>query len=73
MTLLLKLLTKTEQSLNSIIGKKDLQNYILKKKYNRLEYLQRLGAIVCGILIFNEHAFQGDPECVRDSMCIVNI
>ncbi|KAL9917744.1 cilia- and flagella-associated protein 206 isoform 1-T2 [Glossina fuscipes fuscipes] len=60
------LLKKTEESLNSIIGKRDLKNYILKKKYNRLEYLQRLGAIVCGILIFNDHAFQGDPECVRD-------
>uniref|UniRef100_A0A1A9WWF8 Cilia- and flagella-associated protein 206 n=1 Tax=Glossina brevipalpis TaxID=37001 RepID=A0A1A9WWF8_9MUSC len=66
------LLKKIEESLNSIIGKNDLQNYVLKKKYNRLEYLQRLGAIVCGIIIFNNHAFQDDHECVRDTMATKN-
>lgn len=50
---LLQLLKQTHQALNSIIAKQDLCNYLLKKRYNRLEYLQRLTAITGGILIHN--------------------
>lgn len=50
---LLQLLKQTHQALNSIIAKQDLSNYLLKKRYNRLEYLQRLTAITGGILIHN--------------------
>jgi len=51
--------------LHSVIGRSDLQNYVLKKKYHRLEYLQRLTATVGGIVIYNSDGPDGDRENVR--------
>ncbi|XP_073844719.1 cilia- and flagella-associated protein 206 isoform X2 [Musca autumnalis] len=48
-----KLLKQTRQTIDSVVGRGDLQKYVLKKKYHRLEYLNRLAATVCGILVFN--------------------
>ncbi|XP_016989490.1 cilia- and flagella-associated protein 206 [Drosophila rhopaloa] len=59
------LLKLTAQALNSVIGRSDLQNYVLKKKYHRLEYLQRLAATVGGIVIYNNDGPDGDRENVR--------
>ncbi|XP_039479968.1 cilia- and flagella-associated protein 206 [Drosophila santomea] len=59
------LLKLTAQALNSVIGRSDLQNYVLKKKYHRLEYLQRLSATVGGIVIYNNDGPDGDRENVR--------
>ncbi|SPP73829.1 cilia- and flagella-associated protein 206 [Drosophila guanche] len=59
------LLKLTAQALNSVIGRSDLQNYVLKKKYHRLEYLQRLAATVAGIVIYNNDGPDGDRENVR--------
>lgn len=64
------LLKLTAQALNSVIGRSDLQNYVLKKKYHRLEYLQRLSATVGGIVIYNNDGPDGDRENVRSGMCI---
>lgn len=49
------------------MGKGDLQKYVLKKRYHRLEYLQKLGATVAGILIFNNQDPQGVKENMRNS------
>lgn len=59
------LLKLTAQALNSVIGRSDLQNYVLKKKYHRLEYLQRLAATVGGIVIYNNDGPDGDRDNVR--------
>ncbi|KAI8038652.1 hypothetical protein M5D96_008560 [Drosophila gunungcola] len=59
------LLKLTAQALNSVIGRSDLQNYVLKKKYHRLEYLQRLASTVAGIVIYNNDGPDGDRENVR--------
>ncbi|XP_062128988.1 cilia- and flagella-associated protein 206 [Drosophila sulfurigaster albostrigata] len=59
------LLKLTAQALNSVIGRSDLQNYVLKKKYHRQEYLQRLAATVAGIVIYNNDGPDGDRENVR--------
>jgi len=59
------LLKLTAQALYSVIGRSDLQNYVLKKKYHRLEYLQRLAATVGGIVIYNSDGPDGDRENVR--------
>ncbi|XP_033247502.1 cilia- and flagella-associated protein 206 [Drosophila miranda] len=59
------LLKLTAQALNSVIGRSDLQKYVLKKKYHRLEYLQRLAATVGGIVIYNNDGPDGDRENVR--------
>ncbi|XP_017025257.1 cilia- and flagella-associated protein 206 [Drosophila kikkawai] len=59
------LLKLTAQALNSVIGRSDLQNYVLKKKYHRMEYLQRLAATVGGIVIYNNDGPDGDRENVR--------
>ncbi|KAM7341866.1 cilia- and flagella-associated protein 206 isoform 2-T2 [Cochliomyia hominivorax] len=60
------LLKQCRQSLNSVLGKGDIQKYVLRKKYHRLEYLQKLGATVAGILIFNNQGSQGDKENMRN-------
>ncbi|XP_030379625.1 cilia- and flagella-associated protein 206 [Scaptodrosophila lebanonensis] len=59
------LLKLTAQALNSVIGRTDLQNYVLKKKYHRLEYLKRLAATVSGIVIYHNDGPDGDRENVR--------
>lgn len=59
------LLKLTAQALNSVIGRSDLQNYVLKKKYHRLEYLQRLASTVAGIVIYTNDGPNGDRENVR--------
>ncbi|XP_068146827.1 cilia- and flagella-associated protein 206 [Drosophila tropicalis] len=59
------LLKLTAQALNSVIGRSDLQNYVLKKKYHRMEYLKRLAATVGGIVIFNNDTPEGDRQNVR--------
>ncbi|XP_037817785.1 cilia- and flagella-associated protein 206 [Lucilia sericata] len=60
------ILKQCRQSLNSVLGKGDIQKYVLRKKYHRLEYLQKLGATVAGILIFNNQGPQGDKENMRN-------
>ncbi|TDG50727.1 hypothetical protein AWZ03_002716 [Drosophila navojoa] len=60
------LLKLTAQALHSVIGRSDLQNYVLKKKYHRQEYLKRLADTVAGILIFNNDGPDGDRENVRN-------
>lgn len=62
-----KLLKQCGQSLNSVLGKGDIQKYVLRKRYHRLEYLQKLAATVAGILIFNNQGPQGDKENMRNS------
>lgn len=59
------LLKLTAQALHSVIGRSDLQNYVLKKKYHRQEYLQRLASTVAGIVIYNSDGPDGDRENVR--------
>ncbi|XP_001987562.2 LOW QUALITY PROTEIN: cilia- and flagella-associated protein 206 [Drosophila grimshawi] len=59
------LLKLTAMALNSVIGRSDLQNYVLKKKYHRQEYLQRLADTVAGIVIYNNDGPDGDRENVR--------
>uniref|UniRef100_A0A034VS97 Cilia- and flagella-associated protein 206 n=2 Tax=Bactrocera dorsalis TaxID=27457 RepID=A0A034VS97_BACDO len=60
------LLKQTRQSLKSVLSHGDLQNFVLKKRYHRLEYLQRLTATVCGILIYNNCDPNGERENMRD-------
>ncbi|XP_054737563.1 cilia- and flagella-associated protein 206 [Anastrepha obliqua] len=60
------LLKQTHQSLKSVLSHGDLQNFVLKKRYHRLEYLQRLTATVCGILIYNNCDPNGEKENMRD-------
>ncbi|XP_017470557.1 PREDICTED: UPF0704 protein C6orf165 homolog [Rhagoletis zephyria] len=60
------LLKQTRQSLKSVLSRGDLQNFVLKKRYHRLEYLQRLTATVCGILIYNNCDPNGERENMRD-------
>lgn len=67
------LLKLTAQALNSVIGRSDLQNYVLKKKYHRLEYLQRLAATVGGIVIYNNDGPDGDRDNVRSGECHVMV
>ncbi|TMW40523.1 hypothetical protein DOY81_014397, partial [Sarcophaga bullata] len=62
------LLKQCRQSLNSILGKGDLHKYVLRKKYHRLEYLQKLGATAAGILIFNNQSDQCKKEHIRDTL-----
>lgn len=62
-----KLLKQTRQSLKSVLSQGDLQNFVLKKRYHRLEYLQRLTATVCGILIYNNCDPTGERENMRAS------
>lgn len=59
------LLKLVAMALNSVIGRSDLQNYVLKKKYHRQEYLQRLADTVAGIVIYNNDGPDGDRENVR--------
>lgn len=59
------LLKLTAQALHSVIGRSDLQNYVLKKKYHRQEYLQRLASTVAGIVIYTSDGPDGDRENVR--------
>lgn len=61
------LLKLAAMALNSVIGRSDLQNYVLKKKYHRKEYLQRLADTVAGIVIYNNDGPDGDRENVRNS------
>lgn len=63
----IKLMKQTRRSLESVLGKGDLQKYVLKKKYHRLEYLDRLGATVCGIITFNNYKNQGNKDNTRNS------
>ncbi|XP_067631110.1 cilia- and flagella-associated protein 206 [Eurosta solidaginis] len=60
------LLQQTRQSLKSVLSNGDLQNFVLKKRYHRFEYLQRLTATVCGILIYNNSDPNGEKENMRD-------
>ncbi|XP_013115873.2 cilia- and flagella-associated protein 206 isoform X2 [Stomoxys calcitrans] len=57
-----ELLKQTRQSLNSVLGKGDLQKYVLKKRYHRLDYLQRLSSTVCGIVTFNNYKQQKNKD-----------
>ncbi|XP_046810445.1 cilia- and flagella-associated protein 206 [Lucilia cuprina] len=60
------ILKQCRQSLNSVLGRGDIQKYVLRKKYHRLEYLQKLAATVAGILIFNNQGPQGNKENIRN-------
>ncbi|XP_004522626.1 uncharacterized protein LOC101463455 [Ceratitis capitata] len=60
------LLKQTRQSLKSVLSRGDLRDFVLKKRYHRLEYLQRLTTTVCGILIYNNCDPNGERENMRD-------
>ncbi|XP_065367319.1 cilia- and flagella-associated protein 206 [Calliphora vicina] len=67
------ILKQCRQSLNSVLGKGDIQKYVLRKRYHRLEYLQKLGATVAGILIFNNQGPQGDKGNMRNIFADLNM
>lgn len=58
---------QTRQSLKCIIGERDLFYFVHKKRYNRLEYMQRIASITAGMVIHSNYPPEGEKEHFTNS------
>lgn len=64
------MLSLAKSALESILTKQDILDFVARKKRFQKDYVDHLGKIMCGILLFNKHTGQGG-EAIRDGESIL--